>query len=325
MLFFLRTAADPAALAPERGNAYSPEIQAGPELHPFRRFFSGVAIPIVVFSIAYLGVLFLAVVFLPEAPEPVFHTVSLLGALAATWLANRICDRGSWQIGFGGGARNAARESLYGLFFGLAVIAATDALILGSSRFAHVSGDRFDWMIILTLFLPAGIHEEVLFRGYPFQKILAWNRAVAVYGCSALFALAHLGNRGVTPLAALNIFLAGVLLSLAYLLYRRLWFPIALHIGWNVLSGPILGHEVSGYILQHTLLLQRDPGPAVLTGGSFGLEGSVWATLVEVIAIAILLRGTAKRERRLANAIPAGAEKTPAAATTHPSNVLESE
>jgi uncharacterized protein len=101
----------------------------------------------------------------------------------------------------------------------------------------------------------------------------------------------------VSTLGTLNIFLAGVLLSLAYLAYRRLWLPVALHVWWNVLSGPVLGHEVSGLALERTLLGTVDPGPDLLTGGNFGLEASIWATLVEVIAIILLFRLTVRNDR----------------------------
>ena len=51
-----------------------------------------------------------------------------------------------------------------------------------------------------------------------------------------------------------NLILAGVLLALAYERYERLWFPIGIHIAWNVASGPILGYDVSGYVPSQTVL-----------------------------------------------------------------------
>lgn len=183
-----------------------------------------------------------------------------------------------------------------GMAFAIAVIGAVDLLILASSDFEHLVGAGLDWLTVLSLFLPAAIHEEVLMRGYAFQKLAAWNRWVGVLLCSGAFALLHLANTGLTALAILNLFLAGVLLSLAYLVYQRLWFPIGLHIFWNILSGPVLGHEVSGLRLRQTVFSARDPGPELLTGGTFGLEGSVWATVVEVIAIVILLVPATRKE-----------------------------
>ena len=44
------------------------------------------------------------------------------------------------------------------------------------------------------------------------------------------------------------------------------------------MSGPILGHEVSGYESMATVFVERGQWPGWLTGGEFGIEGSVWMT-----------------------------------------------
>jgi membrane protease YdiL (CAAX protease family) len=94
----------------------------------------------------------------------------------------------------------------------------------------------------------------------------------------------------VTHLGLLNIFLGGVLLGLAYARWERLWFPIGLHLAWNLMTGPILGHEVSGYESMHTLFIEKGEGATWITGGEFGLEGSAWMTVIEVTAIGLLAR-----------------------------------
>ena len=86
-----------------------------------------------------------------------------------------------------------------------------------------------------------------------------------------------------------NLFFAGILLALAYARYERLWFPIGIHLGWNLLSGPILGYNVSGYASRETVLRTVGRGSPWLTGGLFGIEGSVWIVLVELAGIALLL------------------------------------
>src|SRR5690606_41214983 len=70
---------------------------------------------------------------------------------------------------------------------------------------------------LLALALPAAA-EEALFRGYAFQVLVeAVGPVVATATFSAAFALAHAGNPGANVFALVNIFLAGVLLSAAYL------------------------------------------------------------------------------------------------------------
>ncbi|HYM62675.1 MAG TPA: CPBP family intramembrane glutamic endopeptidase, partial [Thermoanaerobaculia bacterium] len=178
--------------------------------------------------------------------------------------------------------------ALHGWNRGITLLAFADALIETSSGLRHARGGGFPWRELLIVFVPAALHEELLFRGYPFQKLLARHRGAA-YGVMALvFAALHGWNRGITPLALVNLVLAGAMLGLAYELRRSLWVPIGLHLAWNVVSGPILGYPISGYIASSSLLAVRSPGAEALSGGAFGIEGSAWATVVEVAAIAIL-------------------------------------
>ncbi|HEY8713206.1 MAG TPA: CPBP family intramembrane glutamate endopeptidase, partial [Thermoanaerobaculia bacterium] len=60
------------------------------------------------------------------------------------------------------------------------------------------------------------------------------------------------------------------------------------HFTWNILSGPILGYDVSGFTSSRSLLVSVVRGPAILTGGAFGIEGSVLLTVVEVVAAFLL-------------------------------------
>jgi membrane protease YdiL (CAAX protease family) len=125
-----------------------------------------------------------------------------------------------------------------------------------------------------------------------------WSRGGAIAITSFVFALLHAGNRGVTLLAMANLVLAGVLLALAYERYERLWFPIGIHLAWNIFSGPVLGFGVSGYVSAATLFRTSGSGAGWITGGSFGIEGSVWMALVEAAGIFWLAGGLKRFEVR---------------------------
>ncbi len=134
----------------------------------------------------------------------------------------------------------------------------------------------------LTIFIITGFSEELFFRGYPFQTLVESIKApAAVIIMSVAFSIAHMANPNTTALGLFNIFLAGVWLSIAYLKTRTLWFPVGLHVSWNFFQGTIFSYPVSGHMFEEqSLFIASLSGPALLTGGEFGPEGSVIATLV---------------------------------------------
>jgi len=103
---------------------------------------------------------------------------------------------------------------------------------------------------------------------------------IALVLSAILFGAMHLGNPNATVSSALAIALeAGLLLAACYVLTRRLWLAIGLHLAWNFTQGGIFGVAVSGTtpmgILQSTLT-----GPDFLSGGAFGAEASIFAVVV---------------------------------------------
>lgn len=228
---------------------------------------------------------------------PLVNVSALIAVSVATLASVAILDHGKWPLGLFVSPRLALREFLLGALFGATLIGLCALLVMMSTSVRHSPGLGFPWLELVGIFVPAAVHEELVFRGYAFQKLYRWNRNAALFLIALVFAGLHAGNLAVTPLGLVNIFLGGILLGLAYERYQRLWFPIGLHLAWNVVSGPILGHEVSGYDSLLTVFIERGGGPVWLTGGDFGIEGSLWMTVTEVIAI-IALGGRAPRPVR---------------------------
>jgi membrane protease YdiL (CAAX protease family) len=213
----------------------------------------------------------------------------LVAGSAATFAAIMIAEHGEWRVGLAARPFVVLRELGLGALFAFVLLAAADMLVLSTTSLMHAMGSSFPWRELFAVYLPAAVHEEIVFRGYPLQKLRTIDTRLAVALTSIVFALMHLGNRGITPLAFLDILLGGVLLALLFLRCGRLWIPIGFHLAWNVISGPILGYDVSGFVPSRSVLTLRGDGTATLTGGSFGIEGSVWTVLVEVVGISILL------------------------------------
>lgn len=128
--------------------------------------------------------------------------------------------------------------------------------------------------------LISATNEELVFRGYPFQKLvesLGPPGAVAV--SSACFGLAHLGNSHHTWISTVNTMLVGVPLSIAYLRTRSLWMPVGIHFAWNYVQGFVFGLPVSGFTFPTTLLNARVHGGEWLTGSAYGPEGGLLCTI----------------------------------------------
>lgn len=213
---------------------------------------------------------------------PFQQIVALLSAISATALTVRIIEPGRWPLGVFVSPRLIAHDLFHGALLATLLILTADILVRLSSNLRHATGNGFPWFELATVFAPAAVHEELVFRGYLFQKMRQWHRWRAIAATSVVFAALHGWNRGISGVAIVNLILAGVLLAMAYERYQRLWFPIGIHFVWNVLSGPILGYGVSGYIARTTVFRTVGSGSAIVTGGGFGVEGSVWMAVVEL-------------------------------------------
>lgn len=231
--------------------------------------------------------------------------IATLGAaLGAGWsLLGWLERRRPGALGFAW-TSSTAREVLAGLAVGggpLVLLAAALALA-GWLEYRPDAGSVGAYAVallgaLLALALPAAA-EEALFRGYPFQVLVeALGPVVATVALSAAFALAHVGNPGASAFALVNIFLAGVLLSVAYLRTRSLWFATAVHLGWNWTMASVLDLPVSGLEVLDTPLYEPVVrGPDWVTGGGFGPEAGLVGTLGFALALLAVVRLKMLRE-----------------------------
>lgn len=181
---------------------------------------------------------------------------------------------------------------LYVVGFGL-------SLLMGMVEVADVQWMPRDLLGALMFFLLVAVTEEVMLRGFVLGRMLSegMNRFVALLLSSALFSAMHLFNPNFAFLPFVNILLAGCLLGASFLYTRNLCFPIVLHWFWNWLQGPVLGYEVSGTDCGQTLLTLSLKGSDLLTGGSFGFEGSLLCTVLLVVGTLAIV-GYYERRRR---------------------------
>lgn len=174
------------------------------------------------------------------------------------------------------------------------------SLLMGTVEIASVQWVPRDLLGTLLFFLLVAVTEEVMLRGFVLGRMLSagMNRFVALFLSSALFSAMHLFNPNFALLPFVNILLAGCLLGASFLYTRNLCFPVVLHWFWNWLQGPVLGYEVSGMDSGETLLTLRLTGSDLLTGGSFGFEGSLLCTVLLVVGTLVIIGYYERRGRK---------------------------
>ncbi|NOK16467.1 CPBP family intramembrane glutamic endopeptidase [Corallococcus carmarthensis] len=163
---------------------------------------------------------------------------------------------------------------------------------------AHVTAVvRTGWLM-----LGVALFEEALFHGYIFQRAIrgmgtVWAQVVI----SLIFCLAHpFSTEMEVPtrvVAMITTFMAGWMLGLCYLRTRHLALPVGVHLGWNWFLG-VMGFGVSGKEFRGWWMPVFHGRPEWLTGGSYGLEASIFAVVALGVAIIALTRwkGSAARE-----------------------------
>jgi uncharacterized protein len=220
----------------------------------------------------------------------------LTSALLAGWALLRWVDRRPLRsLGFGLD-RHVPRDLAVGIGFGaVALVVVVGLLALaGAYQYARAPGSATEWLAVmgaalLWLVIPATA-EEAVFRGYPFRTLVEGIGPVgAILVMNVLFAWVHGQNPEVGTFGYINIFLAGVMLSVAMLWTGSLWFASALHLGWNWATAALLDLPVSGLRLFEAPLYRGEPvGPDWVTGGAFGPEGGLAGSLAVVAVLALI-------------------------------------
>lgn len=196
---------------------------------------------------------------------------------------------------------HAVSHYFRGLLTGLILMCLITGLtvLTGAAKISVVSDINFG--IILLYFsgwLIQGMSEEFIFRGYLMNTVGGKHSAAAALAVSSVaFALAHITNPGISLLALINLVLFAAFAGLYMICSDDIWGACAIHSIWNFTQGNIFGISVSGNgncdsILRTAAVSEN----ALLTGGKFGIEGSIFTTIVLAAATAILLIKAAPRK-----------------------------
>jgi len=183
-----------------------------------------------------------------------------------------------------------------GLLVGIALMAAiTGISLLTGVNSIRLEGDINFGIILLYFsgFFIQGASEEIIFRGYLMNSVGGKHSVFTALTVSSLaFALAHIANPGITVLAFVNLVLFAVFAGLYILCFDDIWGACAIHSIWNFTQGNVFGISVRGTGSTPSIFrTTAESDISWLTGGNFGIEGSLITTFILLAAsVLVVLR-----------------------------------
>lgn len=227
---------------------------------------------------------------------------------AYAWIVRRTERREPVEVALKNAPAALGRGVLVGL--GMFVAVVVNIAFLGGYE-VRGWGSAGGAIAIFGFMAAAAVTEEVLFRGVLFriveERLGTW---ISLTLTGLLFGLAHVFNPNATLWSALAIAVeAGFMLAAVYAATRNLWVPIGVHFGWNFAQGGIFSTSVSGQDAPRGLLDGVTSGHALVSGGAFGPEASLYSLLAGVVVTVVFLW----LARRRGTIVPRRGRSAPAA------------
>ncbi len=188
------------------------------------------------------------------------------------------------------------RSYIIGVLIGIGLVSLI-SLVLWAFGFAEISRnslgfDKKIFILYIIGWMIQGFEEEFLLRSILMNQLASRGKiSLAIIANSLIFSILHLSNSGFTFIAFVNLSLIGIIFSLIFYMTDSIYISAGAHSFWNMAMANIFGVVVSGDVASHaTILNTRFKGNHIVSGGSFGLEGSVVTSLVLIIFLAILVK-----------------------------------
>ncbi|MGR4071308.1 CPBP family intramembrane glutamic endopeptidase [Streptococcus parasuis] len=246
-------------------------------------------------TVGYFAFMPLFFIFIDNA----FVTLSLeLFAFAFISLAiilwARFVEKSSW-LGLGFTKKWAGKDFLLGWGIGAAMLTTCTLIMwgLGAIEFTSIQFSiklLGEFIILILAWSTQGTTEEILTRGWMFSSLSArHNIPVGILISSLFFTFLHLGNHAISLIPLLDLTLFGVLTCLLMLKTGNIWTIGGLHAAWNCFQGNVFAFPVSGTQAGQAFIQVGITGPEWLSGGDFGVEGSVISLFVQSGMIAWLV------------------------------------
>jgi membrane protease YdiL (CAAX protease family) len=240
---------------------------------------------------------------IPHIQNSPFHlsygvnAISCAAALLALWVYTKYVDNSSLaKYGLYPGKDTVVQFAGGTIISLLAIMAIigfqwlnTEVILDPGSSFKE---HDITWVYLLQLFryLSGSLFEELLTTSFLFILIfyaigtksrLYNHRHLVAAGASAvLFGMVHGFNENASVLGVINLLIFGAVTTTNFARTRNLAFAVGFHCFWNFGQNVLLGLPNSGKPSEAWIFKTQLHSSNWITGGSFGLEGSLIATLI---------------------------------------------
>ncbi|HEM4072991.1 TPA: CPBP family intramembrane metalloprotease [Streptococcus suis] len=198
----------------------------------------------------------------------------------------RFVEKSPW-LGLGMTKKGAFKDFILGWGIGAAMLI-TCVLLMWGFGAIRISSVQFspqlfgEFLVLVLAWSVQGTTEELLTRGWMFSSLSAkHNIPVGILVSSLFFTFLHLGNDGISLIPLLDLTLFAILACLVMLKTGNLWVISGIHAAWNCFQGNVFAFPVSGTQAGQAFISVITTGPDWLSGGAFGVEGSVISLLIQ--------------------------------------------
>ena len=232
--------------------------------------------------------------------EPLYRLLLVCLLIAGYWLMSRLGQRRMTAAkatglmvrpGWGREIALGAALGWGGVVACVLPVALTGGLVVTIFTNAH--------QLLIVVFdlvaLAAGtLALEIAFRGYPFLRLTeAMGSGIGAFFMAVVFAIWRTHAAPTTTASVLVSFFLGLVLAVGVLRTRAIWVGWGFHFAWIATMSMLFGLPVSGPMGYSPVIATSTHGPAWITGGLQGPEGSAFAVLVSFLLLFGIFRLTA--------------------------------
>jgi uncharacterized protein len=265
---------------------------------PLTKIIVGIIVPFSLFVVIQNFVLkpfFYSIIQDKSIADPIIHCVSLIVLLLSYYCLFRFYDKRTiTELS----TKYFLKEMFGGFFFGFFTISLSIFILYLLGHYQIIGFSTTQYSIkFFTILIFAALVEDLFHRGLIVRVCENWLGTHLTLVIAVLVELQHLSNT-VSSLLSLPLYLIwGFTMAMMFIYTKRIWLPYFFHIGWNF-SQPFYGSNLTGTNDMGSIIQSKFNGPELLTGGEFGIEGSIF-TASFLLFIGIILYFLAQKEGKI--------------------------